>query len=297
MGAGTDKAATAGTAPLPRHVALVGGGRMGSGIAHAFLVNGSQVTLIEVDAARIEHARDAVIRGIQESADRGTLAGTVDEAAERLAVTADLAAIAGADLTIEAVPETPELKRRVLETVSGTVGDEALIATNTSSLSINDLSRHVANPGRFLGMHFFNPVPASKLVEVVVGSRTKGATVHQARRIVTALGKEAITVTDSPGFASSRIGVLLGLEAIRMLQEGVASAEDIDRAMVLGYRHPIGPLRLTDLVGLDVRLGIAEYLASTIGDRFAPPRLLREMVARGDLGRKTGRGFYEWREE
>ena len=283
-------------AALPQRVALVGGGRMGAGIAHAFLVNGSRVTLIEVDAARTDKARDAVIRGIRTSAERGALAGTVDEVAERLTVTADLAAIAGAELTVEAVPETPELKRRVLGTVSGTVSDTALIATNTSSLSINDLSKHVENPGRFLGLHFFNPVPASQLVEVVVGSRTTGTTVHQARQIVAALGKEAVTVTDSPGFASSRIGVLLGIEAIRMLQEGVASAEDIDRAMVLGYRHPTAPLRLTDLVGLDVRLGIAEHLAATLGDRFAPPQLLRDMVARGDLGRKTGRGFYEWPE-
>lgn len=283
-------------AALPQHVALVGGGRMGSGIAHAFLVNGSRVTLIEVDAARIDKARDAVIRGVKASSERGTLAGTADEASERLTVTADLGTIAEADLAIEAVPETPELKRRVLGTISDAVGATALIATNTSSLSINELSKHVQDPGRFLGLHFFNPVPASQLVEVVVGARTKGATVHRARQIVTGLGKEAITVTDSPGFASSRIGVLLGIEAIRMLEEGVASAEDIDRAMVLGYRHPVGPLRLTDLVGLDVRHGIAEYLAATLGDRFTPPRLLRDMVARGDLGRKTGRGFYEWPE-
>lgn len=281
-------------AALPQHVALVGGGRMGAGIAHAFLANGSRVTLIEVDAARIDQARDAVIRDIRQSAERGALAGTVDEAAGRLTVTADLATIADAELTIEAVPETPELKRRVLSTIAETVAETAMIATNTSSLSIDDLAAYAGDPGRFLGLHFFNPVPASQLVEVVVGARTRGATVHHARQIVAALGKEAITVTDSPGFASSRLGVLLGTEAIRMLEEGVASAEDIDTAMRLGYRHPIGPLRLTDLVGLDVRLGIAEHLAATLGERFAPPRLLRDMVARGDLGRKTGRGFYEW---
>lgn len=281
-------------AALPQHVALVGGGRMGAGIAHAFLANGSRVTLIEVDAARIDQARDAVIRDIRQSAERGVLAGTVDEAAGRLTVTADLATIADAELTIEAVPETPELKRRVLSTIAETVAETAMIATNTSSLSIDDLAAYAGDPGRFLGLHFFNPVPASQLVEVVVGARTRDATVHHARQIVAALGKEAITVTDSPGFASSRLGVLLGTEAIRMLEEGVASAEDIDTAMRLGYRHPIGPLRLTDLVGLDVRLGIAEHLAATLGERFAPPRLLRDMVARGDLGRKTGRGFYEW---
>src|SRR6185312_7041580 len=154
----------------------------------------------------------------------------------------------------------------------------------------------LARPGRFLGLHFFNPVPASSLVEVVTGTATEPGLVAEAQGWVRALGKTPVTVADAPGFASSRLGVMLGLEAIRMLEEGVATAEDIDAAMVLGYKHPIGPLRLTDIVGLDVRLGIAEYLHAQLGERFAPPQLLRDKVAAGELGRKMGQGFFSWTE-
>jgi 3-hydroxybutyryl-CoA dehydrogenase len=287
-------AGTAEAAQVPRRVGVVGGGRMGSGIAHAFLVRGSSVTLIEADADRVGAAENGVIRAIEQSVRRGAVDEPADAIAARLEVRTDVAALAGSALTVEAVPEIPDLKHRVLQTISATVGPDALIASNTSSLSISELARHVEAPERFLGLHFFNPVPASQLVEVVVGSGTAEATTETARRIVGGLGKAAITVADSPGFASSRLGVLLGLEAIRMVEQQVATPEDIDTAMTLGYQHPIGPLRLTDLVGLDVRLDIADYLARTLGDRFAPPQLLRDMVARGDLGRKTGRGFYDW---
>jgi 3-hydroxybutyryl-CoA dehydrogenase len=186
------------------------------------------------------------------------------------------------------------LKAVVLGELEAAVAVTTAIATNTSSLSIDELAMVLDHPQRFCGLHFFNPVPASQLVEIVVGARTSPALVTEAGAWVTALGKTPIVVRDSPGFASSRLGVALGLEAIRMVAEGVASAEDIDAAMTLGYKHPVGPLRLTDLVGLDVRLGIADYLSSKLGGRFEPPALLREMVARGELGRKTGRGFYEW---
>jgi 3-hydroxybutyryl-CoA dehydrogenase len=182
----------------------------------------------------------------------------------------------------------------MLAAVEATVDSSTPIATNTSSLSIDELAMALERPERFCGLHFFNPVPASELVEIVVGSRTSPSLVTEAGAWVSALGKTPIVVRDSPGFASSRLGVALGLEAVRMVAEGVASAEDIDTAMTLGYKHAVGPLRLTDLVGLDVRLGIAEYLASKLGERFEAPALLREMVARGELGRKTGRGFYEW---
>lgn len=284
-------------AQIPESVGVVGGGRMGSGIAHAFLVRGSRVTLIEADADRIGNARNSVIRAVEASVRRGSVTEPAEAITARLSVGTDIAALVGAQLAIEAVPEKPELKQQVLQAISASIGAGELIASNTSSLSISELSRHVDAPDRFLGMHFFNPVPASQLVEVVVGSSTSEATVQAARQIAVNLGKVAITVTDSPGFASSRLGIVLGLEAIRMVEAGVASAEDIDAAMTLGYQHPIGPLRLTDLVGLDVRLAIADYLATQLGDRFAPPQLLRDMVARGDLGRKAGRGFYDWTEK
>ncbi|MEO7126043.1 MAG: 3-hydroxyacyl-CoA dehydrogenase family protein [Nakamurella sp.] len=278
----------------PERVGVVGGGRMGSGIAHAFLVRGSQVTLIEADADRIGNARESVIRSIEASVRRGAVTESAEAIVARISVGTDIAALADAQLVIEAVPEIPDLKQQVLQAISAVIGDSQLIASNTSSLSISELSQHVDAPERFLGMHFFNPVPASQLVEVVCGTRTAEATVRAVQEIVASLGKVAITVTDSPGFASSRLGILLGLEAIRMVEEGVATAEDIDAAMTLGYQHPIGPLKLTDLVGLDVRLAIANYLTGQLGNRFAPPQLLRDMVARGDLGRKTGRGFYDW---
>jgi 3-hydroxybutyryl-CoA dehydrogenase len=195
---------------------------------------------------------------------------------------------------IEAVPEDPALKVASLLRIEDRVGAETPIASNTSSLSIDELAASLRFPSRFLGLHFFNPVPASELVEIVVGAATEPGIVASAQDWVAALGKTPVTVKNSPGFASSRLGVAIGLEAIRMLEEGVASAEDIDAAMVLGYKFPVGPLRLTDIVGLDVRLGIAEYLHSQLGERFAPPQLLRDKVAAGELGRKTGSGFFQW---
>jgi 3-hydroxybutyryl-CoA dehydrogenase len=215
--------------------------------------------------------------------------------AARLRLVDDIAALPEeADLVVEAVPEQPELKLDVLAAAARAVGDETVIASNTSSLSVDELAGAVTRPQRFVGMHFFNPVPPSALVEVVLGAGTDDAVRGRVVDWVDALGKTAVVVHDSPGFASSRLGVLLGLEAIRMVEEGVAAPEDVDNAMVLGYRHPMGPLRLTDLVGLDVRLAIAEYLHSKLGERFAPPELLRRKVAAGELGRKTGQGFYQW---
>lgn len=275
-------------------VGVVGGGRMGAGIAHAFLTAGSEVALVEAEPDRVSVATAKVRRALDGSVQRGTMTESTDQVAARLRVSTDIADVSAAEVVIEAVPENPDLKTRVLAAVAASVGPDTLIASNTSSLPITHLATGLPHPERFLGMHFFNPVPASQLVEVVVGRRTSAASVNRARLLVASLDKVAITVTDSPGFASSRLGVLLGLEAIRMLQDGVASAEDVDTAMTLGYRHPVGPLRLTDLVGLDVRLAIAEHLSATLGPRFEPPALLRDMVERGDLGRKTGRGFYDW---
>ncbi|GLW06486.1 3-hydroxyacyl-CoA dehydrogenase [Microtetraspora sp. NBRC 13810] len=278
----------------PELTGVLGGGRMGVGIAHAFLLAGGTVRLAEVDAGTAEAARARVARAVEASAERGKLGAPVPDVLARLEATVGPDSLAGCDLVIEAVPEDPALKARVLGALSAALSPDATIATNTSSLSVGELANAIDRPERFLGLHFFNPVPASALVEIVTGERTAPGLADRAGDWVRALGKTPIVVRDSPGFASSRLGVALGLEAIRMVAEGVASPEDIDAAMTLGYKHPVGPLRLTDLVGLDVRLGIAEYLASTLGERFAPPALLREKVARGELGRKSGRGFYSW---
>ena len=278
---------------LPETVGVYGGGRMGAGIAHAFLASGSAVTVVETDAAAAEAARDRVTASLQRAEERGKLGGPLAGHLERLLVTTDAGDLAGAGLVVEAVPEDPSLKARVLAAVEAAAPD-AVLATNTSSLSIDTLAAGLPAPERFVGLHFFNPVPASDLVEIVVGSKTDPDLVTAAQGWVEALGKTAITVTDSPGFASSRLGVAIALEAMRMLEEGVASAADIDTAMTLGYRHPVGPLRTTDLVGLDVRLAIAEHLAREVGPRFEPPQVLRDLVAAGKLGRKTGEGFYTW---
>jgi 3-hydroxybutyryl-CoA dehydrogenase len=280
---------------LPDRVGVIGGGRMGAGIAQAFLVAGAQVEVVEAGDEAAEAARGRVADGLQEAARRGRLTGDVETALARLTLVdapADLSP--GTGLVVEAVPERADLKIAVLTAAESALGADAVLATNTSSLSVTGLAAALQRPARFLGMHFFNPVPASKLVEVVVTPGTAPEVVESTRGWVRALGKTDVLVRDSPGFASSRLGVLLGLEAIRMLEEGVADAEAIDAAMELGYRHPMGPLRSTDLVGLDVRLAIAEYLAGTLGERFTPPQLLRDKVAAGELGRKTGRGFHDY---
>jgi 3-hydroxybutyryl-CoA dehydrogenase len=280
---------------VPERVGVVGGGRMGAGIAQAFVTAGARVQLVEAGAEAAAAARDRVAGGLAEAARRGKLTGEVDEVLARLELLDTAAGLAaGTGLVVEAVPERADLKVAVLTAAEAAVGPDAVLATNTSSLSVTELAAALQRPERFLGLHFFNPVPASKLVEVVIAPRSGEDVVATAQDWVRALGKTGIAVKDSPGFASSRLGVLLGLEAIRMLEEGVADAEAIDTAMELGYRHPMGPLRSTDLVGLDVRLAIAEHLHRTLGERFAPPQLLRDKVAAGELGRKTGRGFHEY---
>jgi 3-hydroxybutyryl-CoA dehydrogenase len=266
---------------------------MGAGIAHALLTSGAAVTVVEVDSL-LDTARRRVEDAVRTSAERGTLDEAVAAVLDRLTVTADASRLAGAGLVVEAVPEDVAVKTAALQRIADAVDAACVVATNTSSLPVGELALAVPEPARFLGMHFFNPVPASRLVEVVVGPATDPGVVDRVVAWVGRLGKAAVVVRDSPGFASSRLGLALGLEAIRMVEQGVASPADIDTAMELGYRHPTGPLRLTDLVGLDVRLGIAEHLARTLGDRFAPPQLLRDMVARGELGRKSGQGFYSW---
>ncbi|MHC2999541.1 3-hydroxyacyl-CoA dehydrogenase family protein [Microbacterium sp. HJ5] len=281
---------------VPSRVGVIGGGRMGAGIAHAFALAGAEVVVVERDADAAGAASARVLDSLRRSVDRGTTSRPFDELAAGVETATDAAALAGCGLVIEAVPEDRALKVDALTRAELVLGDDAALATNTSSISIDDLATALERPSRFLGLHFFNPVPASLLVEIVVGEASDPELVDDARAWVSAIGKTPVVVRDAPGFASSRLGVALGLEAIRMLEEGVATAADIDAAMELGYRHPMGPLRTTDIVGLDVRLGIAEELHARLGDRFAPPELLRRMVADGHLGRKTGRGFYEWSE-
>lgn len=278
---------------LPEHIAVIGGGTMGAGIAHAFVTSGSRVTIIETDDGRTRAAAAAVRNDIEKGVALGRISESVERVLERLGTATSTDGAATAALIVEAVPESTELKRAVLSRAQSAV-PEAWFATNTSSLSIGAVATALQDPSRLVGLHFFNPVPASRLVEIVVGPDTDAELVRLARTWIADLGKQSITATDSPGFASSRLGVSLALEAMRMMEQGVASAEDIDRAMELGYRHPVGPLRTSDLVGLDVRLAIAEHLASELGPRFEPPAILRQLVADGDLGRKTGKGFYEW---
>ena len=279
---------------VPADVGVVGGGRMGVGIAHAFLLAGASVTILERDPDTAAHARDALTAAIDTSIGRGTTTEARGALVGRSATTSVAGELAASALVVEAVPEDVNLKTRMLARVEGVVGPEAWLASNTSSLSISFLAESLERPERLCGLHFFNPVPSSTLVEIVRGEKSAPELIALAQQWVAAIGKTPVTVNDSPGFASSRLGVAIALEAIRMLEEGVASAEDIDAAMVLGYKFPVGPLRLTDLVGLDVRLGIAEYLHGTLGERFAPPRLLRTMVADGRLGRKSGEGFFVW---
>ncbi|GAC1337906.1 MAG: 3-hydroxyacyl-CoA dehydrogenase family protein [Candidatus Dormibacteria bacterium] len=277
----------------PELVAVIGGGTMGVGIAQVLLAAGCQVVVVESGAGRAADVEQRLHAQIERARARGhlTLEGALDQ---RLQVVATFAGIGRATLVVEAVPERLDVKRAVLRAVDDVVGQTTLIASNTSSMSITTLAEAVRSPERFLGMHFFNPVPRSQLVELVTGPQTSAETVGRARQWVERLQRTPIVVRDAPGFASSRLGIVLGMEAIRMLEEEVASADDIDAAMVLGYRHPMGPLRLTDLVGLDVRLSIAEHLSETLGNRFAPPQLLRSMVAEGKLGQKSGEGFYRW---
>lgn len=282
-----------------RQIAVIGTGTMGRGIAYLAAVAGYETVIHDADAGALDAAKASIDSMLAKGVERGKVTREAAvEAGARLHLSPDLEpAVHAADLIIEAVPENLELKKDLFAQADLFCSEETILASNTSSISISLLAQSVERRDRFVGLHFFNPPHVMKLIEIVRGERTSDATVAEAVEVAEKMGKTAIVVRDSPGFATSRLGVAIGLEAIRMLEEGVASAEDIDRAMELGYNHPMGPLRLTDLVGLDVRLGIAEYLCATLGLRFDPPELLRRMVADGKLGRKTGEGFYRWPSE
>jgi 3-hydroxybutyryl-CoA dehydrogenase len=275
-------------------VAVIGGGTMGRGIAYVFAAAGLETAVVEPDAARA----GALVGELTERARTGAAKGRLDPAAaERLpgllSVVDDVAALAeGLDLVVESVPEVPALKAEVL--AAAEARRPRLLATNTSSISVDALARGLERPDAFLGMHFFNPVWSLPLVEVVRGRASAEAAVASAQGYATTIGKESIVVRDVPGFATSRLDNIAAFEAMRMVEEDVASAEDIDKAAVLAYGHPIGPLRLSDVVGLDVRLDIARHLSGVYGERYAAPAILERLVAEGRLGRKTGQGFYAW---
>ena len=275
-----------------KHVLVIGAGTMGHGIAHIAAQAGCQARLYDIDAAVVEKGLKQVEKNLRKGLDREKITQEAYDAtlANIAAASTDLAeAAAKADLIVEAVPERMELKQAIFKTLGASAPAHAILATNTSSLPISDIAAASGRPAQVIGMHFFNPVHIMKLLEVVRTDETSEEVVQTAREIGERFGKTVIVVKDSPGFATSRLGLVLGLEAIRMVEEGVASPEDIDTALELGYRHPMGPLKLTDLVGLDVRLGIAKHLANVLDDRrFDPPALLQKMVDEGKLGKKSG---------
>lgn len=280
-----------------KHIAVVGAGTMGHGIAQVGAMAGYATRITDSDPGALELAMERVRKNLKGGIERGKITPeAAARAQDRISTEVDLdRAVAEADIVIEAIVEDLDTKRDLFRRLDRATQPETILATNTSSLSIESIASAVTRPQMVVGMHFFNPVHIMKLVEIVVHPTTSETVVERVRSLAVAMGKEPIRVKDSPGFASSRLGVVLGLEAMRMVEQGVASAEDIDRAMELGYGHPMGPLKLTDLVGLDVRCAIANYLRGELGDeRYAPPAILLEKVKAGELGKKTGKGFYEW---
>ena len=277
-------------------VGVLGAGTMGHGIAQVTAMAGHDVVVRDVETAYVNDGLESIESTLQGGVDRGKVTTAEKTAAlERIEGTTDLeTAVGEASIVIEAVPEDVDLKRETFEQVEALAPPDALLASNTSSLSVTEIAGVLENPSRAIGLHFFNPVHLMDLVEIVVPEQTAEATVDRARAFVEDLEKEPIVVRDSAGFATSRLGVTLGVEAVRMLEEGVADPRDIDRAMELGYNHPMGPIELGDVVGLDVRLDILEHLREELGERFRPPQLLRQKVRAGKLGRKTGEGFYVW---
>jgi 3-hydroxybutyryl-CoA dehydrogenase len=278
-------------------VAVIGAGTMGHGIAHVAAAAGLGVALHDVSPELISGGIDKIRTNLEKGVSKGKVTGEERDAAlARIEAVPDLArAVEKADLVVEAAPESLDLKRSIFQRIDASAPAGAILATNTSSLSIEKIAAATGRTERVIGMHFFNPVHLMALLEIVRSNRTADAVVETAVEVGKRMGKEPIVVRDVPGFATSRLGIVLGLEAMRMLEDGVASAEDIDKAMTLGYRHPMGPLKLTDLVGLDVRLAIAEYLHEELGsEAFRPPEVLQRMVGEGKLGKKSGQGFYKW---
>ncbi|ELZ29368.1 3-hydroxyacyl-CoA dehydrogenase [Halogeometricum pallidum JCM 14848] len=278
------------------NVCVLGAGTMGHGIAQVTATAGHDVRLRDVKREFVDDGLNAIRSNLHGGVERDKLtAEDADTAFDRIEGYTDLGeAVSGAALVIEAVPEDIDIKQETFEDVEEHVSEETVIASNTSSLSVTEIASVLSDPSRAVGLHFFNPVHIMGLVEIVVAEQTDEAMTEFAREFVAGIDKTVVEVTDSPGFASSRLGVALGCEAMRMVETGVASVEDIDAAMELGYRHPMGPLELTDVVGLDVRLDILEYLREELGERFRPPQVLKRKVRAGNLGKKSGEGFYVW---
>ncbi|HXM36496.1 MAG TPA: 3-hydroxyacyl-CoA dehydrogenase family protein [Pyrinomonadaceae bacterium] len=282
--------------PTVESIAVIGAGTMGHGIAQVAAGAGYRVILRDVDRDTLARGVQAIERNLAKGIQLGKLTeADRDETLQHIRGTTRLDDTVQADLIVEAAPERLELKQEILRQLEAMAQGPFIFASNTSSLSITEIARASQHPETVVGMHFFNPVHLMRLVEIVVGKKTSGKTVEAVFAVGHRLRKEPIVVKDVPGFASSRLGVALGLEAMRMFEQGVASALDIDKAMELGYNHPMGPLKLPDLVGLDVRLNIAEYLHRELGsETFRPPEVLRRLVSEGKLGKKTGEGFYSW---
>jgi len=284
---------------MPETITVVGAGTMGHGIAHSAAAAGFRVLLHDVSAEHIQRGIDAVRKNLEQGIAKGKVTPEERDATlARIEPSPDLgAAAAQSDVVIEAVFEALAVKRDLFACLSRSTRPETLLATNTSALPVGEIAAVAVRPERVVGMHFFNPVHLMTLVEIVRSEVASPDAVARAVDLGRRMGKEPIVVRDAPGFATSRLGVVLGLEAMRMVEQEVASPEDIDKAMTLGYRHPMGPLRLTDLVGLDVRLAIAEHLHERLNsETFRPPEILRRMVREGKLGKKSGEGFYRWDE-
>ena len=278
-----------------RIIGVVGAGTMGRGIAYVAVAGGFRTLLTDVSREVLAGAQSYICNTLQKAKERGQWSGDPDQALAALTLTPQLEEVAAADLVIEAVPEDIRLKVKTFGRLDKAAPPATLFASNTSSLSISEMSAATSRGARFLGMHFFNPVPRMKLIELVYTEETSEETLATAEAVGRQMGKETVRVKESPGFATSRINALIGNEAFRMLEEGIATAADIDKAVKLGLNHPMGPFEMVDLVGLDVRLGVLEYLHRTLGERFQPSRLLVEHVQAGRLGRKTGRGVYDYK--
>jgi 3-hydroxybutyryl-CoA dehydrogenase len=284
---------------MPKHtVGVVGAGTMGSSIAQLVAQNGFDVVLRDIDDEIVDDAVSTIRANLNEAAERGYIEDA-DAAFDRVHATTDLdTLIREATFVIEAASEEMNVKQAIFEELDEAFDEDVVLGTNTSALPITEIASSVDNPERVIGIHFFNPPIKMELVELITGYKTDEQTLEETQQLVNDIGKEPIIVNDFPGFASSRLGVLLGMEAARMVQQGVASAEDIDKAMELGYNHPMGPLKLGDFNGWDIRAGVAENLADELGmDVYRPPQNVKNMLRAGDLGKKSGKGFYEWDED